>query len=737
MALEEPIPVQPEADLTTASIASFLNQFKLATALSVVKQSFFEAEVFRSQNIESRWIRNEALYLGKVPQKYWQGTSVPRSSVSFSLVADQVEAALPMILQALMSQPDWFEVLPKNGTTLPEALQIRDQLLYQLENPGEGNKPFKAELEQIVKDMLVKGNGYVTLEYNPATKYIKPSFRDIRDIYIDPGCSDPLNIDAARFIILRDMKTVDEVRSWRELPSMNVPSDEQLAHLSKSGSQRRAEQLKQQQAQMTGSSETPATQNLIPDAAGNRLEVLTYYSKKQIVMTLGTEWVLFSETNPFGFFPAASCVCTVVNGQHYGQSIADRQADLQGTIAGLINGHLDEVALSINPPRGQGSSASGADASSKYLHPGQVWSLKNPKTDLNFFTPSGVTQNVFQSIDFLIRTGDSRTGFDTAAGKFKPGNANRTLGGMQMQQAGGFTRISLLVQHVEDMLVQMLQKMLRMTSVIAGSGVFMPAKVNDRQSYLVNSSVLGKPVNVCIRASSQMLTRDKLMGILPVITQFYTQPNFQQGLAEADMKLNWPEMFRFVQQATGVEKQFDFVVPLTPEEKQARQQPPPEVLMQAQQAERSDQVRLQLGQMKSQTELQKAAIAKQPDPSEAMREQQKMNLEREKALMEAELQAQKLEFEAQMQALKLQSEQAKMAIAAQKAQLDQVIAQTKAQTDLRVNELQGFQAVQQGEQALQQQEATAAQSNRHAEEAHKTKLKMQEAGPPDSKARSK
>lgn len=737
MAQEAPIPVQPEADLTTASIAAFLNQFNNAMALSVVKQSFFEAEVFRAQNIEARWTRNEALYLGKVPQKTWNGTSVPRSSVSYSLVADQVEAALPMILQALFSQPDWFEVTPKNETTLPEALQIRDQLLYQLENPGEGMKPFKAELEQVVKDMLIKGNGYVTLEYNPATKYIKPSYRDIRDIYIDPGCSDPLNLDAARYVILRDTKTIDEIRSWRNLPKMNMPSDEQLAALARQGSLRRADQLKQQTAQMTGSSETPAMQNLIPDAAGHKLEILTYYSKKQIVVTIGTEWVLFSEENPFGFFPGASCVCAIINGQHYGMSIADRQSDIQGTVAGLINAHLDELALSVNPPRGQGSSATGADASSKSLHPGQVWSLKNPKTDLNFFTPSGATQNVFQSIQFLIQTADARTGFDSAAGKFKPGNANRTLGGMQMQQAGGFTRISLLVQHVEDMLTQMLHKMLRMTSIISGSGVFLPAQAGERQSYLVNSSTLGKPVNVCIRAASQMLTREKLMGILPVITQFYTQPNFQQGLAESDLKINWPEMFRFVQQATGVEKQFEFVVPLTPEEKQARMQPPPEAVMQAQQAERSDNVRLQLGQMKAQTEIQKTVLSKQPDPTEGFREQQKLEIERQKAEMEAAMQEQKLQFEAQMQAMKLQAEQAKMALAAQKAQLDQIIAQTRAQTDLRVNEIKGEQALRQGEQNLVQQEANAAQATRHAEEAHASKLKMQEAGPPDSKARSK
>lgn len=732
MPREETLPTQPVADLQTTELSALLNQLQKAEALAVVMESFSEAESFRASSVEPRWLRNEALYLGVVPQKYWKGTSVPRASTSFTLVADQIEAAAPIIGQALFTQPDWFEVTPKEGTTQQEAKQLRDQLLYQLENPGVDRKKFKSEVEQVIKDVLLKGNGYITIEHNPATRLLTAYYRDARDIYVDPGCTDPLNIEASRYVILRDFKTMEEVRAWRGMPGISLPSDAQLSALAKSASLRRAEFLKQRQANMQGSSLAPGLQLLTANPTGNKLEILTYYSKTQIVMTIGTEWVLFSEKNPYGFFPVVSAVATIVNGQHYGRSIADRQADLQGVIEGLINGHLDELSLAINPPRGQRSGAT-VTSGSNYIHPGQVINTPDPKRDLNFMVPNGVTQNVFQSVEFLIRSADSRTGYDSAGGKFKPGNANRTLGGMQMQAQGGFTRISVLVEHLENALEQMLHKMVKMTFVTTGENVYLPAKQDESKAYLVNSNVLNKPVNVCIRASSQMLTREKLMAALPTITQFYTAPNFQQGLAESDQKLNWAEMARFIKTATGIDREFEFIVPLSPEEKQARQQPPPEVMMQAQQKQQDIQTRLQLGQMKSQTEIQKAVIAKQPappDPSEMLREQQKAQMEREKAAIEVELQQAKLEHEKQMNAMKLQMEQAKMALQAQKAQLDQFTAQSKAQTDLQVNEIKG-------QQALRQAEIANEQSARHAEESHAAKLKMQEAAGKNTKERSK
>src|SRR5262250_2193382 len=78
-------------------------------ALSVVVGDMNRAENYRTQNHDWRWERADRRYLGVVPQKYWEGTKILRANVSVMTAYQQVEALIPVVMQAIFGDEPWFE----------------------------------------------------------------------------------------------------------------------------------------------------------------------------------------------------------------------------------------------------------------------------------------------------------------------------------------------------------------------------------------------------------------------------------------------------------------------------------------------------------------------------------------------------------------------------------------------------------------------------------------------------
>lgn len=703
------LPITPQVNLEDKSYQALIGALEDNIALTLVNQTFFQYQTYRQQNHDRRWNANDGLYFGWVPQKMWEGSNIPRASISNKIVFDQVETALPAIMQALFgSQPDWFQIEPDGGGSAEESRAIQDHLLYLLNHDHEGfGLTAQNDIEIAIKCLLLYGNGGLSLEWDPIGNRPIIGWVDNRDIFFDPAAPVP-SVDYSRAVIRRSLKTVEEIREWRNNPAMSIPSDPELNTLSMTRPWAVGDQTKEVQAALMGVSFNPSVDDWAQNPAGRRIEVLTYTTRTQTIVVLGRTHTAFSGKNPYGYQPYVFAPCYIVPGRSYSMSLADVQESNQLYAQALLNGRLDELSLALHPPRATKRSTLLTPSQQRW-RPGANYALGNPKEDMQVFEPAGATTNVFAEIDYIERMAEKTSGINALSmGTPRPGNANRTLGGMQMQAAGGQNRLMQIVKHVEDyMLVPLLYKMYRMIRVHSDFNSQLPGQ-NGKE---VPAAAFFTPVKFRILASSQMMTREKLMMVLPTIMQFVIQGPLMGQLQQTGRTVDFDALFRMVMDATGVGRSYPLIRPLNEQEKQAMQQPSAEAQAEQQRAQQADNVRMTIAREKNQNALQVEGMKQQADPMEMQREQMKMEMEERKAAMDMQMKQFELQIKEKEGILKLQLAEMKANLDAQKAEMDMRIAQQTSQQKMALSQVEGQQSL---EQSKLQHEATLAQTQQSA-----------------------
>lgn len=697
MPTETDAPIVQQIDLETEAFKDAFSTLSDAYALTLVNKTFYQYDTWRQQNHDVRWNTNDGLYLGWLPQRTWTGTTVPRSSLPMPIVFDQVESALPAILQALFNQPDWFQAEAEPGATPEQARQQAQKLLYDLEHNKDGfGLSARNDIELAIKSVLTYGNGGISVEWDPTKRKPVITWADIRDLYLDPGASIPA-VDYCRSVIRRSMKTVEEVREWKDLPGMKIPDDDVLWGMARNQLTAQADRTKQTQAALMGINYVPGASDWLPNPTDRKVEILTYYSKTRIIMVFNREWVAFSGANPYGFIPFCFAPCYTVVGRWYAMGIPDVQEGNQRYIEALLNGRLDEISLAIQPPRNIKASALMTPAQQRWA-PGSTSKSAEPQKDIQYFSPTNATANVYSEIDFIQQAAEKRTGINSlSTGVPQASNANRTLGGMSMQMQGASLRLTSIVKHIEDyLIVPLLYKMSKMTEVHArdmGEEETFPGFDDNRQIVDIPKAAFERPVRFRMLASSQMVTREKLAQIFPFILQYLTQGPLVQNLVQGGFTVDWGELFAMLQDASGVGKLYQLIRPMSEQERQAFAQQQ----QQAQQAEQQRatldaQTRLQMGQMKAdstregyQVELQKEAMKKQVDPAQMQMELQKMQMEMQKMQMELEFEREKLKLKQEEMVQKLRLSEAQNQMKAQQSQMDLLMGVQKARTTAAID----------------------------------------------------
>jgi len=209
----------------------------------------------------------------------------------------------------------------------------------------------------------------------------------------------------------------------------------------------------------------------------------------------------------------------------------------------------------------------------------------------------------------------------------------------------------MIVKHIEDFLVvPALYKIIKMVKVHNGASDMLPTRPQENGDKYVNPLVFQGDVRIKVHASSRMMTKESLMGIIGPIMQFMLSGPLMQSLQQTGRTLDFEEVTRMILEATGVKSRFTLVRPMNQQEQQAAQQPDPQQQMESQKAEADGQIRLQMGQMKQETEekkgqieLQKEMIKKEPSEGEAEQRQQEMAFDMQKQDFQKQLEQIKIE----------------------------------------------------------------------------------------------
>ena len=580
-------------------------------ALSLVNQTFDHYEKYRSRNHDKRWRKIDQLYFGLVPQKFWEGSKVPRASFSTFIAWDQVQAAYPLVVNALFGTAgDWFQVEPMKGTTVQEAQDQKDALMYVLENPTHkfGTTGVQ-EIEQAALSLLQYGNGALTIEFDAETNLPVVEYRDMRDLYLDPACTSP-NIEGCRSVCTRLLKTVRDLDDLRGTEDMNIPPKDVLIQMARYRSETDGDTSVQFADANHGIDHSNADEHL-PEPVDRYVELRVYTSKSRIIWVLDRTHVAYNQPNPWGFIPGVVAPCFTVLKRIYGMSLVEIMEDTQLYSDALYNLHLDWINLSLNAPmtKKRGNPLS---PSQLKVRPGVIREVDNPKEDFVATPPPAVLTNVFQDLSFLQSKAESRSGINSmvTAGVPMRSNASRTKAGIDAQMSGPMSRLQPVISNIENyLIVPLLYKLQAMLDKISeGQETF---DITDAQGQMrsIPTGVFKKPVRFKMLAASKMLTRERLAGMFQFVAQNLMSGPFMAETAKNQSKINFPELWRMMQEATGIAKAYELIVPMTPEEVQAMQAPPPQVQAHMAMRERELGTRLQIMKTKTDADMQKAALS--------------------------------------------------------------------------------------------------------------------------------
>lgn len=654
-------------------------------AVKVAVQDFGKAEAYRTQNCDWRWRTANELYQAWVQQKYWEGTRIPRASIGVFVAFEQIESMLPKILSAIFADNPWFQSDPLPGTTAEQARAWGDHIRDQMDRTD-----VREVMRRWVKSALTFGNGIMKLSWisqereklewlpkwqqrqsmmgnrpqfervlsKQKVKYIENrpvlEWVNLGDFYIDPNCPSP-NIQHAQYVVERKMVTVADLEALRDVKPFKIPSTATLNAMANYKPTTQGDSTKSTSELFRLGSWYPANDQTV-DPGGKRIEVLEYQTEERVVQVANRNTAILNIPNSYGFKTYYDACYADVLGRFYGMGVCDIVEGEQRLQQALVNGRLDELSLALHRPMIKKLGIKTPTYALR-VRPGQIWEAEDPSKDYQFLKVDNITANAYVESQASELRVQKTTGMSDMFAQGVPasgGNsANRTATGIGQQAQAGSERIRYLVENLENTGIEPM-----LNDVVTLNKMFPPIGTS-----MADVVALSK-IQLSMRASAKMQSRASLMQAFPLIFQTLANPGLMQELAASGLTVEWKEAVFMLLDMTGYKNRADLIRPLTPQEMQARKQPPPEAIMKLQAEQQQLQAKAQLEQLRIQGETEATA-------KEAQFQHQ---LDREKMGVERQMELDKLAQE------KLIADQ-EATLAERKLQLDREIAILNAEIE--------------------------------------------------------
>lgn len=556
--------------------------------------------------VEKRWDAATRLYHGVIEERNWPGTNVKKAALAVPIVYDQIEAAHPLICEALFSYwPTFFDVSALPGTTTQEAAEQRDVLAATLETPNDasGVTPV-THMKMAVKQAAKYGDGVLELSWDAVQKRTRIEWVDTRDIYLDMTSPGPA-ADWTPALIHRSLMTVDELADLRGTTGVNIPSDAILNFFAKARFFTSGDRVKENEG--AARKEMYYISDLRTDPKHQTVEVLKYVTKDRIIWVLGRAWTAINQPNPYGFINYVRAPWTLLEGRPYSMSLPDVLEGEQKYAQGIRNARLDNLSLLLNPPRKRALGKPETPSKTAW-QPGLIDEVSDAKQS-EVYTIENATGDALQEEQIIHQGAAKRTGVNemVQSGIPVPSNANRSATGVAAQQKSVGTRLSSVVANFEEfMIVPMLYKLSAMIAKFAPEQF----QVTNKAGHTISASkgTFAKPVQFQMQASNRMIVKERLAMFLQPISMLLFNEGVMQQANTQGLTLDFSEWARFFQDATGTSKTYEFFRQMSPQEQQQMQKPDPKTAMDWQKAQLEAQTRLQMGQLKAQTETQNAQL---------------------------------------------------------------------------------------------------------------------------------
>lgn len=617
--IPDPLPLTQQTKITS--------DWSDATALRIVRSDFAYAEAYRTHAHDWRYRNAMELYLAWAGQRYWDGTRVPRSSIGIYACFEQVESMLPKIVR-MICDPDTYEFYAEDPDA---ALMWKEMILAQLKEAK-----YREQIRLCAKSSLIYGNGILEygfedyeeesvtiketrnvkgyqMSYHPTagpvavpneveTNYKRMiqremkkrpyvRYRSIIDSYVDPN-NESTQIDKGGYFILRTYMRAEDLKALRGKKDFNIPDDATLAQYSRSKTTANQDVTKLSAELFRYNMWNPA-QDYTGDPAQRRIEVVEYTKNDRKVWALNREHVAYNQPNKYRKINFLSMCYADVLDRWHALAITDVAEGEQRLQQGIINARVDELALSIHRPMIKRRGVTVPPYQLK-VRPGVVIEVENPEGDLKQLEVQNITQQAFIEVEASERRVQRITGMSDLAALGSPssgGNsANRTAAGINTQVGATQDRTSYYIQNAEDHVIEpLLNIMIDLNKKFgnlkeAAAWITLHEKgANKKPVDIMNAHVYAECWGA-IRAQA----RSGFLQLFPTIAQTIFNPEMLSLLGQQQQKTMSVDVFQsMIWDSLGYRPRDPLIIDMSPEQKKAMQQPPPEVQakMQMQQAQ--------------------------------------------------------------------------------------------------------------------------------------------------------
>ena len=566
------------------------------------------------------WDKDDRLFLFRMPQAFWEGSSVPRSSLGMPLIMEHIESIMPQVMNALFNDDPPFEADPMPKTSLPAARASKVVLNYQLDEMG-----FKEETRLFVKEILTYGTDYAKLlwksysyptmtwkregppevrstDAGPIIAATKQSKRSkavngevvvnmpavekvhVRHLVVDPSLRGP-DIRKAKYVIHRTYPTLADLEDLRGKQGYDLlPPKEDLLQLFFPPKEMPERSLLEGRSTTsvlnTGVSSLdinmefkamPRWQMASNDPNLQPLECLEYWTREKCIVVLNRKLVIKNDINPFGFLPFLSANYIDVPDSFYGVGIAKLLGGEQRLQQGVINSRLDDLALRLS---GTFIRKRGANTPTQQvrLRPGGIIDSDDEKGIQMIQYPPAIT-DAFEEVAQSDMRAQRRTGANemvTQGSVPGQGQIGRTASGVNALSAGVGARLGYFVDQIAQLyFIPALEAFHKMNAMWLDEDQIDDILTSEMGEDYKGDALDVKNARLKFRmlAGSKMRARQQQSQSLPMMTQFLMSPDIQGALSDQGKKLDVSQVVQMWFDVTETPGRQSLIVDLTDEDK--------------------------------------------------------------------------------------------------------------------------------------------------------------------------
>jgi len=570
------------------------------------------------------WDRDDRLFLFRMPQAFWEGSSVPRASLGIPLIFEHVESLMPQIMSSLFSDNPPFDVTAKAKTRPEVARAVRKLITAQMEAMG-----FQEQVRLGLKESLVYGTGIwkygfcekeghkltykyadvpeirsiglgtVELPTKDSQKVIEhiepyiwhePWFEriHIRFVVADPALRVP-DIRCAKYVIHRTYPDLEELEQLRNQPGYRLPSPEFLADLYRPPREAPERSLLEGRSTSsvlnTGISSLdinmeframPRWQDSSRDPNKQPLELCEYTSDSKVISVLNRKLCIQNEPNRMNKINYFSVSFADVLDSWYGLGISQLLAGEQRLQQGVINSRLDELALRLS---GTFMRTRGANTPTQQLRlrPGGIIDTDDAKGVQMMQHPPALV-DAFTEVDASDARAQRRTGANqliTQGTAPAIGQLGRTSAGISSAAGALGVRMGYWMDQICNlMFIPFLQAVHEMNSQWLP-----PEEIRDFfEEELDEAFQLSNPLDVKnanlrfdVLAGAKLRARMSLMQLAPQLVQLLQLAPVLDSIADQQKKVDWVELIQALLDATDWPGAQKFVTDMSDEDRQRQQ----------------------------------------------------------------------------------------------------------------------------------------------------------------------